>query len=60
MKDLLLAGLDDAVKQHVANLYNVYMTQRSNEALNRFESGIENSIAAYSALRKVICDQCDG
>lgn len=56
----MLDGLDAAVQAHVAKLFNVLITDPTNEdALRRFENGVANCLEVYDKMRAVICRRCD-
>jgi hypothetical protein len=59
MKDLMLTALDEAVRQHVVKMFGVLMSDPTDLAVQRFATGIGNTMAAHERLRKVVCELCD-
>jgi hypothetical protein len=54
IKQVLHEGLDAAVCAHMGKLFGVLMTDPGDEALERFERGLENLIRMYKDVLVLI------
>jgi len=56
LHDTLDRALYEAVGQHFVKLFNVLMSDPSDEAFIRFETGLGKTLAVYDRLRRTLDD----
>jgi hypothetical protein len=58
-QELVLGALDAALAQQVAQLFDVVMTDPSDEGIGRFMAGLNQAVGVHTRLRDTLApDEC--